>query len=629
MDGDRAVRAPDAVRAAGTPTTASRCSTAASPRSTPPPTRSSRGSSAVDHAAPPADEPGLAAGPARVPVRLLGAGRRAARRCYVADEYHGGHARLARVRRRPGGGPAGRRHARRARSARHDHAHDAARAAHVLDGMPAPALVGVRGRPHQLRRRHARTPPTSRKLLFIEFALVYSQRLVPRAVHAAGGSLAARARAGRHQRLRRAIWIEAAGQRRRRRLAALEHVHARRRGDAACPPTQPAAAADRAEGAGGPPLEEVVLIRDEMANMVWASSGRSPLPDGVSRRGAERRRETRAYFERLGRPTRTSVTRRRCRDAPHPLRRDDTRAGALDPVHPGARARARNREIQLQRAAMLRVIEGDPAPPRRCGRATSLLRAGLDQSAPAPYFVPRGGGPARRRASSRSATSARAGATAARRLARRAQADRPRRGVQRPGVRPPDRPAGQRRGLSERSGRTPAPTSARPRPRSAHRAADPEKARSNVQSVSSGTARAELRLPRRRRGRSAEPAPRRGPPDCWRYLVGVQEAGAPAGADTLSGCAGAMISGDGGSARHGRAAARRGPPRAGPAHAEAAGRPAGRTPCWSTSAPTRSAPATASCRAPARAVQRARVALRSGKPSPRPGARAARRANSC
>jgi hypothetical protein len=53
------------------------------------------------------------------------------------------------------------------------------------------------------------------------------------------------------------------------------------------------------------------------------------------------------------------------------------------PVHvPGS-----NREIQLQRAAMPRIIDGDPNPPERVRPLTSLLRVGLDATPPEPYFV--------------------------------------------------------------------------------------------------------------------------------------------------------------------------------------------------------------------------------------------------
>jgi hypothetical protein len=52
------------------------------------------------------------------------------------------------------------------------------------------------------------------------------------------------------------------------------------------------------------------------------------------------------------------------------------------------RALGSERAIQLQRAALPRVIEGDPAPPVRVRPRTSLMRAGLDQRNPQPYFVP-------------------------------------------------------------------------------------------------------------------------------------------------------------------------------------------------------------------------------------------------
>jgi hypothetical protein len=55
-----------------------------------------------------------------------------------------------------------------------------------------------------------------------------------------------------------------------------------------------------------------------------------------------------------------------------------------------------NRQIQLQRAAMPRVLQGDTNPPQKVQPLTSLLRQGLDASPPQPYFlheeeVPRAG----------------------------------------------------------------------------------------------------------------------------------------------------------------------------------------------------------------------------------------------
>ena len=53
------------------------------------------------------------------------------------------------------------------------------------------------------------------------------------------------------------------------------------------------------------------------------------------------------------------------------------------PVHvPGD-----NRKIQLQRAALPRILEGDPNPPLKVKPRTILLREGLDHHPPQPYFV--------------------------------------------------------------------------------------------------------------------------------------------------------------------------------------------------------------------------------------------------
>jgi hypothetical protein len=77
-----------------------------------------------------------------------------------------------------------------------------------------------------------------------------------------------------------------------------------------------------------------------------------------------------------------------------------------------------NREAQLQRAGMLRIIEGDPATPVKVSPRTSLLRPGLDVTPLAPYFlheeeVPRAGGRVTQRFQRSSGFSAQDGATAA------------------------------------------------------------------------------------------------------------------------------------------------------------------------------------------------------------------------
>ena len=48
-----------------------------------------------------------------------------------------------------------------------------------------------------------------------------------------------------------------------------------------------------------PPIEEVALIRDEVANMVWGVERTIPLATGDPKHGLEAARQTRAYFEAI------------------------------------------------------------------------------------------------------------------------------------------------------------------------------------------------------------------------------------------------------------------------------------------------------------------------------------------
>jgi hypothetical protein len=131
----------------------------------------------------------------------------------------------------------------------------------------------------------------------------------------------------------------------------------------------------------GPALEEVMMVRDEVANMVWGVEKTVEQPAGFSRPGKEIAAQTISYLQGLigaGAP-------------PLPLKAD-ARYQVLNsvpenwipfvPVHiPNS-----NRSIQLQRAAMLRILQGDPnRPPVQ--PLTRLLRQGLDSVPPKPYFV--------------------------------------------------------------------------------------------------------------------------------------------------------------------------------------------------------------------------------------------------
>ena len=130
--------------------------------------------------------------------------------------------------------------------------------------------------------------------------------------------------------------------------------------------------------------------------MVWGIETRLALPSGESKNGRSAALDTRRYHRRL-----IEASLPPAPPAP-PIENDAAIRYQLMtdvpenwipfiPVH----IENDNREIQLRRAAMLRVIEGDPTPPRIEPR-TDLLRFGLDESTPHGYDlheeeVPRAG----------------------------------------------------------------------------------------------------------------------------------------------------------------------------------------------------------------------------------------------
>jgi hypothetical protein len=126
--------------------------------------------------------------------------------------------------------------------------------------------------------------------------------------------------------------------------------------------------------ATGPALEEVALIRDENANLVWGIESTVRLPTGEGRRGSEVAAEILAHRRRLF-PAPAP-------DAPHAAVAYEAMNSIPEnwipfiPVHvPGD-----TRQVQLQRAAMPSAVDGTPVRPR-----TALLREGIDASDP--YFI--------------------------------------------------------------------------------------------------------------------------------------------------------------------------------------------------------------------------------------------------
>jgi hypothetical protein len=140
----------------------------------------------------------------------------------------------------------------------------------------------------------------------------------------------------------------------------------------------PSAAPGAAEG---PPGEYVLMVRDEAANMVWGIERTVPLATGATQVGEEAARQTLAF-------------RRRLHPSPPPgppiaavaYQAQNTVPENWIPFIP-VRVPGSNREIQLQRGAMPRVLDGVVTPPVKVRPRTTLLRPGLDVSPAAAYFV--------------------------------------------------------------------------------------------------------------------------------------------------------------------------------------------------------------------------------------------------
>ena len=135
----------------------------------------------------------------------------------------------------------------------------------------------------------------------------------------------------------------------------------------------------------GDAIEEVNLIRDEMANMVWGVESRIPLINGYGRAGRESAVETRRYCEKQvaafgGIPPELPFSAKVSYLA---MTRVPENWIPFMPVH----VEGNNREIQLQRSKMLRLIDGDHRAPEPIAPRTSLLREGLDESPKRPYFI--------------------------------------------------------------------------------------------------------------------------------------------------------------------------------------------------------------------------------------------------
>ena len=139
----------------------------------------------------------------------------------------------------------------------------------------------------------------------------------------------------------------------------------------------------------GQPIEAVHLVRDEVANMVWGIETVIHLPDGSSRRGREVAGELHgvhqsALDELLDTNPPTGAPDN---DAPIRYQLMNSVGENWIPFIP-VKVPNDNREIQLQRASMPRLLEGASGiVPDKIRPRTHLLRPGPDADVPPPYFV--------------------------------------------------------------------------------------------------------------------------------------------------------------------------------------------------------------------------------------------------
>jgi hypothetical protein len=224
------------------------------------------------------------------------------------------------------------------------------------------------------------------KLLLMEFGLVYANDWFLTPFRLPAGSLSRVKGLAVTNVFGERFWIDPAGQGLDDQWETWRMFSLNIKGDASLPADLalllPSSTPKIQEGA---PLEEIALMRDEMANMVWAIEKKLALPHGRPKPGYEAATETRRWFERLAGLA--------LNPAPEPKWRANIRYLAMNsvlenwipfiPVHDAGS----NREMRLQRAAMLRFLKGEDKPARVQPR-TNLMREGLEVAPKKqPYFI--------------------------------------------------------------------------------------------------------------------------------------------------------------------------------------------------------------------------------------------------
>lgn len=137
----------------------------------------------------------------------------------------------------------------------------------------------------------------------------------------------------------------------------------------------------------GRPLEEVRLVRDEVANMVWGIETVVPLPGGVSVPGREAARDTLRTLRRI-----IAAAGPVEEEGPEPAAalRYKIMSNVPENWIPfiATHEEGSNRDTRLQRGSMPRILQGDPENRvEKVKPRTNLLRVGLDQTPKVAYFI--------------------------------------------------------------------------------------------------------------------------------------------------------------------------------------------------------------------------------------------------
>lgn len=242
------------------------------------------------------------------------------------------------------------------------------------------------------------TPDTTdlNKLLLMEFGLIYANDwfLVPFTLPV--GSLANVRGLSVRNVFGENIWIEAAGTGRDEDWKRWSMYNLAIQGNEDVPadlsllllPAAPKVMESKA-------LEECFLLRDEIANMVWGVETWVPLATGKSKPGREAGLELFNKFQQfIPPPPPTPAIENEAKIRYQVVNRVPEQWIPFIPAR--KEGDPSHRQIQLQRAAMPRLLEGDTKIPRKVEPRTTLLREGLDNSPADTYFlheeeVPRAG----------------------------------------------------------------------------------------------------------------------------------------------------------------------------------------------------------------------------------------------